>query len=209
MPDLTEQEELTKKAYDNHGAEWDKGTIDHGYWVTQREMFKELLPSGKVIDIGAGAGREAIPLMGMGYDYVGTDISEGILEVARRKVPQAEFIHQSVYDLDFPEKFDGFWAQAVLLHVPKARIDEALERIKSVLKPNAVGFIAIKDGEGERVEKNEVGGAILERFFSYWSEDEFRRVLSKNDFEVVKYTFIPVGEQTRWHCFIVRLANEK
>jgi hypothetical protein len=34
----------------------------------------------------------------------------------------------------FEEKFDGFWASAILLHVPKRKIDEALGKIHKNIK---------------------------------------------------------------------------
>ena len=59
-------------------------------------------------------------MIAFGYDYTGTDISTGLLNEARKKVPGQSFYEMSVYDLDFPEgTFDGFWASAILLHIPK------------------------------------------------------------------------------------------
>ncbi len=73
----------------------------------------------------------------MGYDYVGTDASEGLIKIAQSRNPTANFKHMSVHNLDFPQnEFDGFLAAAVLLHTPKDRIKAALDRIRAVIKSN-------------------------------------------------------------------------
>lgn len=158
-----------------------------------------------MLEIGAGTGRDAKDLTDLGYDYVGTDNSEGLLNIARKRLPNHQFAVQSVYDLSFPEKFDGFWASAVLLHIPKARINEAMQRTKSAIKPGAIGFISIKDGEGEKVTKHKFDSSSeLERLFTYWSKEAFTKVLSDNGFEVLFYKYKPISEKTNWHLFIVK-----
>ncbi len=170
-------------------------------------MFKKLLPSGNVLEIGAGTGRDAKELIALGYDYTGSDVSEELLNIARKEVPAAKFVAQSLYDLNFPKKFDGFWASAVLLHVPKKRIDEAFASIKSTLKPGAVGFISIKDGEGEELQKRKMGGIETDRFFCFWRKDNFDRTLEKHNFKIEYYDHRIVTKNTHWHCYIVRFKQ--
>ena len=132
---LTPQEKLTIEAYDQNATTWAQSRNKKGDWAKEKETFKEYLPSGKVLEIGSGGGRDAKDLIEMGYEYTGTDISKGLLEEARKNNPKATFLLQSVYELDFPEKtFDGFWACAVLLHMPKDRMSEALKSIHNVIK---------------------------------------------------------------------------
>jgi SAM-dependent methyltransferase len=205
MSQLTEDEKATKSSYDGHAKDWAKYFDDAGGWPKQLAKFKELLPKGKVLEIGAGTGRDAKDLISLGYEYVGTDISDELLKVARSRMPNQIFIQQSVYDLSASDKFDGFWASAMLLHIPKSRINDALQQIKSVLKPNAIGFISIKDGDGEKITNhNFENGEELERLFTYWSKEEFTKVLRDNDFEVLDYDYKPISEKTNWHLFIVK-----
>ena len=48
--------------------------------------IRNILPSGKILDVGCGTGRLAIPLNEMGYDVVGIDLSEGMLAVMKEKI---------------------------------------------------------------------------------------------------------------------------
>lgn len=197
----TDKEKQTVGYYDKKADDWASahhGLEEASYWKSEMERFHELLPSGKVLEIGSGAGKDAESLIKMGYEYTGTDASEGLLKVAQKRNPQATFKHIGVHDLDFPEhSFDGFWTAATLLHIPKDRVDEALQRIKTQVKPDGVGFITMKAGAGER-EDPETG-----RWFAYYSKDEFQGVLERNGFKVVEEKSRK-GEKDWWLCFWVK-----
>jgi len=197
----TDKEKQTVGYYDKKADDWASahhGLEEASYWKSEMDKFHELLPSGKVLEIGSGAGKDAESLIKMGYEYTGTDASEGLLKVAQKRNPQATFKHIGVHDLDFPEhSFDGFWTAATLLHIPKDRVDKALQRIKTQVKPDGVGFITMKAGAGER-EDPETG-----RWFAYYSKDEFQGVLERNGFKVVEEKSRK-GEKDWWLCFWVK-----
>jgi SAM-dependent methyltransferase len=206
MTQLLPEEEVTKQTYDKYAAVWAKKYGDSGFYEKEFIKFHQLLPAGRVIDIGSGSGRDAEALIGLGYDYTGTDISGELLKIARKRMPRYKFIEQSVYELDFPDKFDGFWCTATLLHIPRQRTDEALQKIKSILRPGAIGFITIKDGKGEELEGFEIEpGAVLKRFYTYWSKEGFAKKLEDNGFKVLDYKYRPENNRQLWHCYFVRL----
>ncbi|HEX3318923.1 MAG TPA: class I SAM-dependent methyltransferase [Solirubrobacteraceae bacterium] len=53
---------------------------------------------GLVVDLGCGSGIWARTLTDAGYEVLGVDRSEAMLEIARRRAPRAEFVHASVLD---------------------------------------------------------------------------------------------------------------
>lgn len=199
--DMKDKEKKTISYYDRSAPDW---TVAHGgnegpsYWQVEMERFNVLLPKGKVLEIGSGAGKDAAALIGMGYDYTGTDASNGLINVAKTRNPNERFINVPVDELDFgDEKFDGFWTAATLLHIPKEAIDCSLQHIKSTLKAGAVGFISLKKGEGEKTDE------ATGRWFAYYSEPEFREVLSRNHYEVLEAKE-RVEEKDTWLVFYVK-----
>ena len=66
------------------------------------EKYHELLPGGKVLEVGSGAGKEAAALIGMGYEYTGADASKGLIALAQQRNPTAAFKNVAVEELDFP-----------------------------------------------------------------------------------------------------------
>jgi len=194
-------EKQTIGYYDRKAETWiatHGGYEGKSWWENEMRRFHELLPKGKILEIGSGAGRDAAALIAMGYDYIGIDASKSMIEIAKKRNPNATFHCISVYDLDFPTAtFDGFWTAATLLHLPKPRIKEALDRIKQVLKPAGIGFISMKQGEGQGIEPG------TGRWFAYYSEEEFKEVLETSGFEVIETQIRPEEENT-WLVFYVK-----
>jgi SAM-dependent methyltransferase len=58
--------------------------------------------SGLVVDLGCGSGIMARQLRDAGYDIIGIDLSESLLEIARRRVPDGTFRVGSFATADIP-----------------------------------------------------------------------------------------------------------
>lgn len=59
-------------------------------------------------------------------------------------------LHRRFEELDFDAEFDGIWACASLLHVPRAGLPDVLDRLAGALVPGGVLFASFKYGDGER-----------------------------------------------------------
>lgn len=79
MAELLPDELMTIDAYDKTAQAWISKHDGSDFWEAELSRFYELLPAGKILEVGAGGGRDARPLIEHGYDYVGTDISTGLL----------------------------------------------------------------------------------------------------------------------------------
>jgi len=174
------------------------------------EIFFNLLPAGSsVLEIGCGIGRDAAKLSEK-YVYTGVDASQGMLAIAQKSVPGGNFMVMDFYKLDFQEKsFEGFWAAASLLHVPKSEMPEVLKGIKKVIKDNGIGFVSLKlkDSLDEGVIKENKQGIPTERYFSFYGEGEFNQALEKAGFQVVEETRVKEEndpKQQVWLCYFVR-----
>ena len=179
---LTKQEQQTVSYYNQHGEAWvDKYSSVNkaSFWTEEIKTLTQLKPTGKLLEIGSGAGVEAQLLCQKNYNYIGIDISPTLLAIAQQRNPHATFLEASLYDLPFQaNEFDIFWAAAVFLHIPKNRLDEALSSLTRVLKRDACGFISLKAGNGEEVDKE------TNRFFSYFTTEEFTQFLNNHNFVV-------------------------
>src|SRR5829696_7869814 len=60
------------------------------------------IPEGLVVDLGCGSGLWARELVDAGYRVLGIDISEAMIGLYRRRVPEAEFRVGSLFDADIP-----------------------------------------------------------------------------------------------------------
>ncbi len=207
---LTKEEKLTLETYEEKGEDWAAQYSIYDPWKPDYKKFKKLLPKGKILEIGAGGGRDAKQLHKLGYDYIGTDISTTLLKVAQKSNPKLQFLHQSIYKLKFPkESFDGFWVCAVLLHIPKTKIDLALQKIKEVVKPNGIGFVSVKQGDNETVVEDSLdNGIVLKRFFALYHDKEFQQILRKNGFKIISSDIRKISEKTTWLIYFVRVIKK-
>jgi ubiquinone/menaquinone biosynthesis C-methylase UbiE len=104
---------------------WYKEVFDEEYlkfwapYITEEQTLKEVefmekflsfFPGCKILDVCCGHGRHCIQLAKRGYEVVGVDLSEKLLEVARKRAEELKllcsFIHKDARKMDFNEEFD-------------------------------------------------------------------------------------------------------
>jgi len=100
------------------------------------ELFK-VKQGMHVLDIGCGTGNFSIKLAGMGCRVTGIDISDEMLEIARKKVKEQNldirFFNMDTYKLQFDnEYFDAAFSMAAFEFIkePEKAIDEIFRVVK-------------------------------------------------------------------------------
>jgi ubiquinone/menaquinone biosynthesis C-methylase UbiE len=109
-------------------------------------------PNPKVVEIGCGDGKDAIEITKRTNDYIGIDISEEFIKIAKSKLPSTKLILADFEEFEFESGIDVFYASAVILHSDKESVSRLLDKITDLLNVNGVVFIASKYGEYERKE---------------------------------------------------------
>ena len=127
---------------------------------TRLPGFLALLPSGSsILELGCGAGNHSAIMLEAGFQVRATDGSPEMAEIASRRLGypvEAMLFHQ----LAAQEAYDGVWASACLLHVPRDELAGILSRIRRALKPSGVFYASFKIGEGD-------GRDNLGRYYNY------------------------------------------
>jgi SAM-dependent methyltransferase len=109
--------------------------------------------SGRVLDIGCGAGRHSLHLQETGCEVVAIDLSPGAVEVARRRgVSDVRQLAAEEVDSALGQ-FDGFLMMCGSFGLAGSpeRGAELLERLATVAKPNAALIADCVDGSAERL----------------------------------------------------------
>ncbi len=108
------------------------------------------------------------------------DISKEFITIAERRVPGASFFVLDMRDVaTLGTMFDGVFAQASLLHIPKREASTVIGALTAVLQPGGLFYCAVKEirpGQNvEEVAKEDDYGYSYERFFSYYSQAEIEQ----------------------------------
>jgi SAM-dependent methyltransferase len=111
-----------------------------------------------------------------GRDVTGVDISATQVELARRNVPEATFLHADMTQVAFePTSFDAVVAFYSLTHVPRDDVPPLLVRIREWLRPGGtfLASMGVEDDPGT-VEPDWLG---VEMYFSHFSARKNRRLV--------------------------------
>lgn len=134
---------------------------------TRLTRFLELLPHGAtILELGCGAGFDSAAMFSKGFDVHPTDGSPEMADEASRRLrrPVETLLF---HDLDKVETYDGVWANACLLHVPRDELAKVLALIWRAIKPGGHFYASYKTGEAD-------GRDTLNRYYNYPSPDWLR-----------------------------------
>lgn len=142
----------------------------------------------RVLDVGCAAGRDSEYFAEAGFDVVGIDASEGLLNIARRKCPEVTFKRADMLKLPFEDaSFDGVWSSMSLVHMDTPRdAEKAIQEFYRVLARQGILFVAVKTKKGVETEVSKDSLAKDERFMRYYTQEYMENMLQSVGFTILK-----------------------
>ena len=137
----------------------------------------------------------------MGYDLTPIDASESMV-IATTRLTGLPAHQLRFQDVAFQNAFDGIWACASLLHVPKAGLCDVLNRLARSLRTNGVCYFSFKVGTGEREH-----GERQFTDFTPLSLEGF--LVTHGDFEVVRIWTTDDSRTTRTDRWVNALVKKQ
>ena len=129
----------TLNYYNENAQSFASGTVSVEFTEIQDKFLQKLNPGAYILDFGCGAGRDTKYFLDQGYLVEAIDGSEQLCQMLFQ-------------ELEVNEKYDGIWACASILHLPKKELKEVLKKMLVALKPGGWIYTSFKYGEyeGER-----------------------------------------------------------
>lgn len=144
-------------------------------------LFMEHLPKGAhVLDLGCGPGSWAAFIRDAGFSVDATDASEEMVKIAK-DANNIEARVATFDDISGTEIYDGVWANFSLLHADRPSFPNHLKALHEALKPNGIFHIGMKLGSDANRDR-------LDRFYTYYEEEELINYLKGAGFEVIDIT---------------------
>ncbi|MFC4698702.1 class I SAM-dependent methyltransferase [Glaciecola siphonariae] len=175
---------MTINFYQIHAAEYFDETISLSMNEALARFMPRLSKGSSVLDLGCGSGRDSLYFIENGFAVTALDGCEALAKKASLHIGQ-EVLVQDFCALSLPSKFDGIWACASLLHLPKKDMLPVLKYLKAHLSPNGVfyaSFKAINEDEGLTHEGVDSKG----RFFAYYDMDELIELFQEVGFKAIE-----------------------
>lgn len=175
-----------------------------------KSLEQYLNPGESILDFGCAQGWFK-KIAGATVDYLGVDVSDKLINIARQRYPEGKFLVIEQLVLPFEDdSFDKVFCLSVLHHIPsnKFRI-KLLKEIRRVIKPRGKLILTVwnlKDQRGigqflfkytllkllgkSKLDfkdifypwKNSQGRSLAERYIHIFSARELKKILKKSGF---------------------------
>ena len=135
--------------------------------------FMRALPSGaRILELGCGGGRDAEAMLAHGFDVDTTDGTPAMAAEAEQRLGRPVRIMR-FDELSDVDAYDGIWANASLLHVPRTALSGVLTLVRRALKPGGLHFANYKAGEA-------AGRDVLGRYYNYLDRNALDHIYSRS-----------------------------
>lgn len=179
----------TIHAYDISAKTFQDKFMDLELYTDSFEHFFDILDQkSKILDLGCGPGNVSKYLLDKNpdLDISGIDLSEKMIELARKNVPGANFELCDIRKLDFKSK--SFDAVVAAFCLPSLNNDEAtalIQNISRIVKPGGIVYMSCMEGTRSGFETTSFTDQN-KIFINYYEESFLLDAFAKNGFEIEK-----------------------
>ena len=195
-------------------------------WEETRFLFDNYLrEKDRILDLGCGTGRYAELFKNKNMEYIGADIAEEQIKIARKKHPEAKFQTIDPLNLSFPDNyFDKIYSIAVFHCIPsKEYRAKFLEEIKRILKRDGLliltvwksnrwnWFLLFKYTTLKLIGKSKMDfrdllepwGKKTNRYYHWFSQRELIRLVKQAGFKILKSGIIKNKRGNRQNIYLI------
>ncbi|MGI0490696.1 class I SAM-dependent methyltransferase [Alkalinema pantanalense CENA528] len=206
---MEKHEAITIAEYQTTAESFKTGTWDHD--VSQnRQALVAAMPRnpGRILDLGCGPGRDLVAFQIDGHEVVGLDATPAFVAMARQ-VANCEVWQQTFLDLQLPANyFDGIFANASLIHVPRSEMVRVLRDLERSLVPQGAIVMSMVRGDGEGFSHRPTGA----RYVVGWEYDSLTPCLEAAGLQIVEHYYRPPNappEAQNWLAIVAQKVAQK
>ena len=161
------------------------------------EWLQYLPADARLLDLGCGGGQDAGDLAQRGYRVVGVDRTRALLSAGRRRYCSLPLVRADLRELPFQAmSFNGLWAAASLIHLPKPDARRILTDLYRLVRPGGLFAATMTHGlKSRRV----TDGWLPGRYVARWRKDELARAVRRAGWKILELKVVTNRERKgRW-----------
>lgn len=193
---------LTIETYDRCAGAYEARFMDiTPYKQTFDAFLRHVHDSGSLLDLGCGPGNVSRYLLSQrpSLALVGVDLSEEMIRIARRNVPQARFEVKDIREIDFPNaSFDHVVASFCLPFLYNEEAEALIGTLARITSKGGCIYLSTMMGSGSGYETTSFSGSH-QMFFNYYTKDFLDGLFGRNALTVLEYTtqeYVVAGSPT-------------
>jgi len=194
-------------------------------WPELEELTKYVKKNSQILDLGCGNGRLYELFKDKEIKYIGIDNCKKLINLAKEKYPEVEFILGDALNLPFEnDRFDIIFSIAFFHHIPSQiyRL-KVLKEIYRVLKPIGLLILTVwnlwqpalllkykiwpmvfgwrkreLDWKDVFIPWKLKNKRVIYRYYHAFTKLELRNLLKKSGFRIVECYYTRKGKKTNW-----------
>jgi len=160
----------TLEYYQKNADLFVEGTVSVDMHDAQMRFLRMLPPHAYILDFGCGSGRDAKAFLDQGYQVDAVDGSPELCCMASELIGKP--VKQMLFDdLSVSNQYDGIWACASILHLPRRDLVDVLPKISNALKTGGVLYASFKYGSYEGMRDG--------RYFTDFTEESMGNLMDE------------------------------
>lgn len=140
---------MSVEFYDQNARSFFSQTVAADMSEAQNRFLHYVPRGGRILDAGCGSGRDAKAFAERGYEVEAFDASAEMVRMSSEHtgLPVQQMTFEQVH---WDKHFDGIWASASLLHVPRSDLTHIIAKLRQALKRDGILYLSFKYGTDER-----------------------------------------------------------
>lgn len=172
-----------------------------------KESFSSLPKKAKIFEIGSGDGSNAKFIKSLGFEVTASDTADDFIEATKSKGLYT--IKFDAIDDNFPDKYYCIFCWRVFVHFTKEDALKIIQKAYNTLEDDGVFIFNAINRETKNVDNEWVDfeGEYhmgVERYYNYFSEEDFKDIINKTKFKVERFYKEGGDTNNKWLIYVLK-----
>ena len=198
----------TIKLYNKNAKKFEDKFLNFKPYREKIALFQEKYLNynkATILDVGCGPGNHSKYLYSLNnsYQITGIDLSEKMIELARKNAPSCNFIKGDIRSLDTNIKYDAVLASFCIVHLSNNEMVEFIKKLSLLLNNRGCLYLSFIEGNKNGFIKPDFFDDKI--YFNFFQRGDIIKLLTNNFFkinELYEYDYIGKNGSASKEIFI-------